>query len=60
MDLGGSIDQDFTMTLGASLATHIMLFPNTCKSPLLPVSMVHTSFCFAFFSVTPHPEPLDI
>ena len=37
----------------ASPATHIRLFLNTLDSPVLPLFIVLTSFCFSFSSISP-------
>lgn len=50
MAFGDSTGQELTMTLGGITATHIRLFLTSLESPILPLSIVHTSFCFCFSS----------
>ena len=42
-----------TQSRSQVLAIHIRLFLTTLKSPVLPLFIVHTSFCFSFSSVSP-------
>lgn len=53
MAFSDSIGQDLTMTLGGITALHIRLFLTTLESSVLPLDIVHTSFClFLYLSIT--------